>query len=79
MFVKQDRQKIVLYINRVRYELGGDEVFINLANFLRYQLSLTGTKIVCAEGDCGACTVLIGNIHESGNELGGDKSPQGKS
>ena len=29
-----------------------------LANFLRYEKDNTGTKIVCAEGDCGACTVL---------------------
>lgn len=33
-----------------------------LLDFVRYDKTLTGTKIGCREGDCGACTVLIGEI-----------------
>ncbi len=33
-----------------------------LLDFVRYDKSLTGTKIGCREGDCGACTVLIGEL-----------------
>ncbi len=32
---------------------------ISLADLLRNQLQLTGTKIVCNHGECGACTVLL--------------------
>lgn len=33
-----------------------------LAEFLRYDLGLTGTKIGCNEAECGICTVLIDNV-----------------
>jgi len=33
-----------------------------LLDFVRYDKSLIGTKIGCREGDCGACTVLIGDL-----------------
>ena len=33
-----------------------------LLDFIRKQKHLTGTKEGCKEGDCGACTVLVGSL-----------------
>jgi len=33
-----------------------------LLDIIRYHQHLVGTKIGCREGDCGACTVLVGEI-----------------
>jgi aerobic-type carbon monoxide dehydrogenase small subunit (CoxS/CutS family) len=45
-------------VNDHEYELQC-EVGTTLAEALREELSLTGTKIACGEGHCGACTVLV--------------------
>jgi xanthine dehydrogenase small subunit len=38
-----------------------------LLDFVRYHQHLTGTKVGCNEGDCGACTMLVGELNN--NEL----------
>ena len=46
-------------------EVGADQT---LLDFLRLDRRLTGTKEGCAEGDCGACTVLVGRLTAAGLE-----------
>ena len=62
------RDFIVVYLNGKRHELRGEQAFMTLSDFLRYEKSLTGTKVVCSEGDCGACTVLVANVHRLEND-----------
>lgn len=52
---------MLFYLNGQRRQVGAEHAHLMLADYLRYVAGLTGTKIVCAEGDCGACTVLRHN------------------
>ena len=54
------RDHLLLFINGQRHEVRGRDAFLSLSDYLRLRCGLVGTKIVCSEGDCGACTTLIG-------------------
>lgn len=52
------RNYIYFYINEQEFKIFSD-IHQTVADFLRKRIFLTGTKIVCAEGDCGACSILM--------------------
>jgi xanthine dehydrogenase small subunit len=60
---------LLVWVNGCRYEVRGREAFLSLSNYLRRCHGLVGTKIVCSEGDCGACSVLMGRTAADGSRL----------
>jgi len=63
------REFVLVFINGRPVEVRGAEAFLSLSDFLRRERGLTGTKVVCAEGDCGACAVLLGRLNAAGDRL----------
>ncbi|MBI2860439.1 MAG: (2Fe-2S)-binding protein [Chloroflexi bacterium] len=52
---------VTLRVNGDDYQLEVEPQW-TLADTLRERLGLTGTKMMCEQGECGACTVLINGL-----------------
>lgn len=50
-------------------QIAGVDPTLTLLDFLRDYRSLTGTKEGCNEGDCGACTVLLGHYEPLSEQI----------
>ena len=53
-----EKRSIAVTVNGTKYEKEVP-VRITLADFIRYELGLTGTHLGCEHGVCGACTILL--------------------
>lgn len=58
------RSSINFILNDKQLELNAFAPDALLLDYIRDQRRLTGTKEGCAEGDCGACTVLVGRLSQ---------------
>jgi xanthine dehydrogenase small subunit len=58
------RDHVRFFLNDRPQTVRGGAAFASLTEYLRAGQRLVGTKVVCAEGDCGACTVLVGRVSD---------------
>ena len=53
-----------LFSNKI-YKIKNPDPNKTILNYIRNDLKLTGTKEGCAEGGCGACTIVLGELNKN--------------
>ncbi|KAK6183872.1 hypothetical protein SNE40_006452 [Patella caerulea] len=65
----KSNQTLVFYVNGEKIIESQPDPKCTLLQYLRNKLTLTGTKLVCGEGGCGACTVMISKYDDKNNTI----------
>jgi xanthine dehydrogenase small subunit len=63
-------QTIRFLLDGHRVEIDGLSPTTTVLEYLREHAGRCGTKEGCAEGDCGACTVVVGELYDAGGSDG---------
>ena len=55
------KQNVTVTVNGTRYQRDIEPRLL-LSDFIRHELSLTGTHVGCEHGVCGSCTILLEGV-----------------
>lgn len=60
--------QLIFWLNGIRVEIANPDPTVRLADYLR-EVGLTGTKVSCGQGGCGACTVMLSHKKSDGTTI----------
>lgn len=64
--VAQTSSRLIIYVNGKARDTSNIHPQMTLLTYLRENLGLTGSKLGCGEGGCGACTVMVSRLEGDG-------------
>lgn len=60
--------QLIFWLNGIRIEISDPDPALKLTDYL-HEVGLTGTKVGCGQGGCGACTVMLSHKKPDGSTV----------